>query len=105
MLPHQGAGASQALEDGIILATLLGHPSTTSSTVPRALTTYNTLRVERATRVKTSSCELGRIMEFATDEFGDRKEKLIPNFMVRYDHIWEWRAEPAVEEAITMLVK
>lgn len=105
MLPHQGAGASQALEDGIILASLLGHSSTTASTVPHALATYNKLRVERATRVKNTSCELGRIMEFATVEFGDKKEKLIPNFMVRYDYIWEWRAESAVKEALALLLQ
>ncbi|KAK1230969.1 hypothetical protein PQX77_005943 [Marasmius sp. AFHP31] len=42
--PHQGIGAGQAIEDAWILAELLGHHSTTTTTLSRALEVYDNLR-------------------------------------------------------------
>ncbi|KAM0755661.1 FAD/NAD(P)-binding domain-containing protein [Meredithblackwellia eburnea MCA 4105] len=89
-LPHQGAGAGQALEDGVVLAELLSHPSINRETIPRAMDAYNYFRRDRSTRVKTTSNELGVIMEFKSPEFKEDREKIVANLQVRYDHIWQW---------------
>ena len=41
MLPHQGAGAGQAFEDGFILAIVLAHPADTLENLPEALKIYD----------------------------------------------------------------
>ncbi|KAI0642064.1 salicylate hydroxylase [Trametes meyenii] len=44
MMPYQGAGAGQAIEDAYILAELLGDPRTTHATLERALKAYDAIR-------------------------------------------------------------
>ncbi|KAF8452743.1 salicylate hydroxylase [Boletus edulis BED1] len=44
MMPFQGSGAGQSIEDAYLLATVLGHPSTKLETIPRALAVYDKLR-------------------------------------------------------------
>ncbi|KAI5481525.1 FAD/NAD-P-binding domain-containing protein [Pseudohyphozyma bogoriensis] len=102
-LPHQGAGAGQALEDGVVLAALLTSPLTTASNIPTTLSAYNTLRRERSTGVKNTSHELGDIIEFAHPSYKDDKEKIVGTLKVRYDWIWEWEAEKEVVKAREVL--
>jgi salicylate hydroxylase len=54
MLPHLGQGVNQALEDAVVLATLLG-ASSGSADVPRALAAYELLRRDRTARVQLDS--------------------------------------------------
>ncbi|KAI1789078.1 hypothetical protein LXA43DRAFT_594836 [Ganoderma leucocontextum] len=44
MLPHQGAGAGQAFEDGFVLSLILSHPFVTLANLPAALEIYDDLR-------------------------------------------------------------
>ncbi|KAJ8588057.1 FAD/NAD(P)-binding domain-containing protein [Rhizopogon salebrosus TDB-379] len=44
MMPFQGAGAGQSIEDAYLLATVLGHKSTTIQSIPRVLAIYDKLR-------------------------------------------------------------
>ncbi len=44
MLPHQGAGAGQAFEDGYLLSLILAHPSVTLANLPEALKLYDEVR-------------------------------------------------------------
>ncbi|KAF8558552.1 salicylate hydroxylase [Imleria badia] len=44
MMPFQGSGAGQSIEDAYLLATVLGHSSITLETIPRALAVYDKLR-------------------------------------------------------------
>lgn len=82
-LPHQGAGASQALEDGVILAELLCSPLVSASTIPLALQVYDSLRRERSTRVKTTSNQMGRMMEFSDTDYNEDVTKIMANIQVR----------------------
>lgn len=50
MLPHMGQGANQAIEDAMVLATLLRGAS--AADVPEALTRYETLRRDRTARIQ-----------------------------------------------------
>lgn len=78
---------------------MLCNPLVTPSKIPQTLQIYDSLRRERSTRVKTTSNELGRIIEFAHEEYGEDKEKIVANLQVRYEWIWSWRAEESVKIA------
>ncbi|KAI1796790.1 FAD/NAD(P)-binding domain-containing protein [Ganoderma leucocontextum] len=59
MMPYQGSGAGQAIEDGYVLATLLGDSRTMLSTIDRALRAYDAVRRPFAQRVQAGSRENG----------------------------------------------
>ena len=44
MVPYQGAGLGQAVEDGYILATILAHPSVNVANISQALRIYDSVR-------------------------------------------------------------
>ncbi|KAA1475202.1 FAD/NAD(P)-binding domain-containing protein [Dentipellis sp. KUC8613] len=82
MLPHQGAGAGQAIEDAFILASLLGDPSVTPLTLEHALQAYEHVRLPLANHVLTGSRESGQMYEFvgkygfvACDQLGPTIER------------------------------
>ncbi|KAI0364701.1 FAD/NAD(P)-binding domain-containing protein [Pilatotrama ljubarskyi] len=59
MMPYQGAGAGQSIEDAYVLATLLADSRTTRATLDRALHAYDTARRPFAQRVQAASRENG----------------------------------------------
>ncbi|KAL7280677.1 hypothetical protein ACG7TL_005616 [Trametes sanguinea] len=59
MMPYQGAGAGQAIEDALVLASLLTDPRTTLTTLDRALRAYDTVRRPFAQHVQNVSREAG----------------------------------------------
>ncbi|PIL34307.1 hypothetical protein GSI_03082 [Ganoderma sinense ZZ0214-1] len=59
MTPHQGSGAGQAIEDGLVLASLLAHDSVTLETLPQALNIYDTIRRPFSQNVQRGSDEAG----------------------------------------------
>ncbi|KAI0320925.1 FAD/NAD(P)-binding domain-containing protein [Amylostereum chailletii] len=85
MLPHQGAGAGQAIEDAYTLAALLGDPSVTPSTLPSALAAYEAIRLPQANHVLRGSRESGMMYEF-NSALRDRYTELGPAI----EHMWDW---------------
>ncbi|KIY46823.1 hypothetical protein FISHEDRAFT_75261 [Fistulina hepatica ATCC 64428] len=55
MCPHQGSGASQAIEDTYLAAALLGSSLTTRSSIPRALEIYDQICRPQAFEVQEES--------------------------------------------------
>jgi salicylate hydroxylase len=72
MLPHLGQGVNQALEDAVVLATLLG-ASPNSADVPHALTTYEGLRRDRTARVQLGSRRNGAGYDGSGRQLTDRR--------------------------------
>jgi salicylate hydroxylase len=66
MLPHAGQGANQAIEDAIVLATVLADAD--QDTAPERLLTYESLRRERTARVQSLSRARGSMKESASDD-------------------------------------
>ncbi|TFK51404.1 salicylate hydroxylase [Heliocybe sulcata] len=64
MAPHQGAGASQAVEDTYILTSLLTHPLCTQETLPFALEIYDRIRRPLANAVLEGSRRAGFLFDF-----------------------------------------
>jgi salicylate hydroxylase len=55
MLPFMAQGACQAIEDAAVLVRCLEGVEPQPSSVARALTSYESTRIERATRIQASS--------------------------------------------------
>lgn len=102
-LPHQGQGAAMAIESAYTLSCLLASPDVTPNNVETILSVYNDMRRERVTRIKTTSNELGRILEFADDSIKGDKEGLEHNLRSRYEWIWSWDGEMEVKKGLQRL--
>jgi len=61
MTPHQASGAGQAIEDGLVLASLLARPETTHETLPVALQVYDEIRRPFSQDILRRSYETGQI--------------------------------------------
>ncbi|MGH2927461.1 MAG: FAD-dependent monooxygenase, partial [Solirubrobacteraceae bacterium] len=72
MLPHLGQGVNQALEDAVVLATLLG-AAPGPGAVPAALTRYEDLRRERTARVQLGSRRNGAGYDSSGNQLTDRR--------------------------------
>jgi salicylate hydroxylase len=60
-LPHNGAGAGQAIEDAFVLGELLRLPECTRETLPQFLLAYEAVRRPRASRQQVHSRETGEV--------------------------------------------
>ncbi|KAL9106507.1 MAG: hypothetical protein Q9227_008486 [Pyrenula ochraceoflavens] len=106
MLPHQGAGAGQAMEDGYILGRALQDYFADSSQHPldHWLRIYQAVRLPRAQRTQDTSRELGQIYEMQTKELKDRPyEECLPlvkdKVKDRMNWIWNEDLDAAYEKA------
>ncbi|MGO4003364.1 salicylate 1-monooxygenase [Pseudomonas fluorescens] len=89
MLPHQGAGAGQGLEDAYFMAELLGNPSHSATDIPTLLEVYDHVRRARASRVQLTSREAGELYEYKTAGVGSDTPKLKNLLESRMDWIWK----------------
>lgn len=71
MLPHQGSGAGQAIEDAYILASLLADNNTNKDTLSTALSVYDQIRRPRGTDVQRFSRNARQVYDFLTPTFTD----------------------------------
>ncbi|TCD68035.1 hypothetical protein EIP91_011646 [Steccherinum ochraceum] len=106
MLPYQGAGACQAIEDALLLSELLGHPLTTPFTLPRALSIYDTTRRPFAQHVAETSRENGLLytlnypglrFDRPEDRDEDNKMRRLGEVYYRIRRNWAWAWETTVE--------
>ncbi|EKM50052.1 uncharacterized protein PHACADRAFT_264550 [Phanerochaete carnosa HHB-10118-sp] len=111
MLPFQGSGAGQAIEDAYILSALLTHPSTTVHSLERAAKIYDAIRRPAAQRVAVLSREAALLYTFnypglTLDRDGCREEqlqKIYKRIVNNWAWAWETTAQPDLERAIAML--
>nr|WP_273190792.1 hypothetical protein [Halomonas sp.] len=91
-MPHQGAGAGQALEDAYVLATLLADASCRSHNVSTVLSAFEQVRHSRTCKVQRTSHEAGDVYEYAGEGIGDDEAELINNLESRFE--WLWNHDP-----------
>ncbi|KAJ7135676.1 hypothetical protein C8R44DRAFT_696002 [Mycena epipterygia] len=113
MTPHQGSGAGQAIEDAYILATVLGHPSTTRETLPRALRAFDQVRRPAAAAVVEASRKNGRYFSFELDgldfnryagpQLWDKLQKLHGAIVKNWEWTWSTSVDGSIQEALRML--
>ncbi|MDH4873472.1 salicylate 1-monooxygenase [Pseudomonas sp. BN515] len=99
MLPHQGAGAGQGLEDAYFLARLLGDPQVGQDNLGELLAAYDALRRPRACRVQRTSREAGELYELRDPAVGDDEQALGATLASRFDWLWNHDLEADVGEA------
>lgn len=100
MTPWQGSGASQAIEDAMILHRLLKETKTPSQ-LNAALQAYDAVRRPRSQRVVASSSITGVIMCGRASGIGlDSPEKLRSALVGRWDFIHELDMKEYQDEAV-----
>ncbi|KAI9567641.1 hypothetical protein HD554DRAFT_2105564 [Boletus coccyginus] len=101
MMPFQGSGAGQSVEDAYLLATVLGHPSTKLETIPRALAVYDKLRRPFSSDISLHSKMNGQLCAWQAGDVPLTKfgETLTKNWE------WAWLSEldGALHDAVRML--
>ena len=89
MLPHQGAGAGQGLEDAWLLARLLGDRRALGTAPDTLLQAYDALRRPRASRVQQTSREAGDLYEGRALSFARQEQALSATLASRFDWLWQ----------------
>jgi len=101
MMPFQGSGAGQSIEDAYLLATVLGHPSTKLGSIPHALAVYDKLRRPFSSDIALRSKMNGQISAW---QAGDIPLTRIGETMTKN---WEWtwlsELDGALSDAVKML--
>jgi salicylate hydroxylase len=96
MLPHQGQGAVQSIEDAVVLARCLERAG--PEDVSEWLKLYERVRKPRTGRVQHASRVTGEIYRLADAE---EQERLVPSALrTRGDWLWNYDADHAFEEAL-----
>ncbi|WP_421842249.1 salicylate 1-monooxygenase [Marinobacter algicola] len=92
MVPHQGAGAGQALEDAYVLASLLTDTHCTRDNAEHVLAAFEAIRHERTCKVQRTSHEAGDLYEYSASGIGDDEARIAANLETRFD--WLWNHDP-----------
>ncbi|KAA0009749.1 salicylate 1-monooxygenase [Billgrantia pellis] len=92
MVPHQGAGAGQALEDAYVLASLLTDQACTRQNVQQVLAAFESVRLERTCKVQRTSHQAGDLYEYSAPGIGDDEARLAIDLETRFD--WLWNHDP-----------
>ncbi|ENV16183.1 salicylate 1-monooxygenase [Acinetobacter guillouiae] len=104
MLPHQGAGAGQGLEDALILAKLLENPELTSESIKAVSEIYEQVRLARAVKGQNTSRESGEIYELYSSKYPDF-ESIGQHLAQRFDWLWQHSLENDIHTAKAALAK
>lgn len=98
MLPHQGAGAGQGLEDAVILAHLFEETTLTKTSLPKLSQVYEDLRKPRACKVQRTSRESGEIYELCSPELSTF-EQVGQHLANRFEWLWQHPIEQDIQLA------
>lgn len=92
MLPHQGAGAGQALEDAWVLSCVLGDPACSRERVSAVLAGFDRTRRPHSSAVQHTSFEAGELYERRGPWRDCKDAELARELETRFD--WLWSADP-----------
>ncbi|TFK16620.1 salicylate 1-monooxygenase [Coprinopsis marcescibilis] len=100
MVPHQGSGAGQGIEDAYFIATLLSNPAVTVRDIPKVLAVYDAVRRPFALDVCRRSHLNGSYYTMNNPDFKYRlaetqagtpeQEKILKELGVAIKNNWEW---------------
>lgn len=92
LVPHQGAGAGQALEDAYVLAALLNDANCSCDNVTEVLAAFEQVRHKRTCKAQRTSHEAGDVYEYSGKGIGADESLLIADLETRFD--WLWHHDP-----------
>ena len=99
--PYQGQGAGQAIEDALIITTVLSKVQTLKQ-VPNALAAYNQIRRPRAQRNVETSRDAGLLVAMMLDGVNDDLEKMREDLGTRMNWLWQRNMEAQTREAVEL---
>lgn len=102
--PHQGSGAGMAVEDALVLSSLLGEISD-AEMLEAAFEAYETVRKSRTQMLVTRSREQSMIYDFQADSVGDDIKKISEILLRRWDWIWDEDLEAELNKAKSILAQ
>lgn len=89
--PHQGAGASQAIEDALVMSKVIGGVDLKDSdAVSGAFALFGQYRTERALKLVRTSREAGLLYDMQLPGVLEDVEKLKENLSTRMSWIWDY---------------
>ena len=91
VLPHQGQGAGQSIEDGYVVALCLG--DSTIASIDDRLALYERVRKPRAEEAQRTSRALGKI--YSSD---DTSQKAQDSFDNRWSWLWDYDIDKTFEQ-------
>ena len=100
--PHQGAGAGMAIEDALILSTLLGSLQQ-SSDIEAAFRAFDAVQRPRTQKLATTSRAAGEIYELQDQSICDDLEALHRDLSSRLRWIWDHDLDLQLAEAKEVL--
>ena len=97
-LPHQGAGAGQAIEDALVLSEVLA-AARTKENIPLALKAYDVIRRPRSQAVVKTSRDAGNLYKLYGAE-GSDMSRIGDNLLTRMNWIWYENMELQIKRAV-----
>ena len=86
--PFQGQGAGQAIEDALVIKTVLSKVQNLKQ-IPNALMAYNQIRRPRGQRIVETSREYGKLLGMHSEGVGEDLQKMRENLETRLHWIWQ----------------
>ena len=86
--PFQGQGAGQALEDSLVIKTVLSKVQKAKQ-IPNALMAYNQIRRPRGQRIVETSREFGILLGMQLEGVGEDLEKMREDLETRMHWVWQ----------------
>lgn len=120
-LPHNGSGASMAIEDAYVLSRLLAMPQCTRGNAEQFLQVYEDVRRPRGLKQQMHACETGEVgstrcwrgfsrltlavqmFEYATERWGNDAKAIAEEMLNRTDWIWDYNIENDIKDAEVLL--
>ena len=99
--PFQGQGAGQAIEDALVLETLLGKVKDKSQ-ISNAFSAYDQVRRPRSQKIVTTSREAGDLMGMRKEGVGDDVVKMKKEMETRMHWIWGRDLKAQNKEAVRL---
>ena len=92
--PYQGQGAGQAIEDSLVLATVLSKVKNPSE-IPNAFAAFDQVRRPRSQKITVTSREMGYLAAMMKEDTGDDIDKMGKQLSARMH--WAWHRDLAAQ--------
>ena len=99
--PFQAQGAEQAIEDALVISTVLSKV-TTLEQIPKALMAYNQVRRPRSQRIVETSRDAGKLVSMMTEGVGEDLDKIREQLKTRMNWIWKRNMNSQTKEAVEL---
>ena len=101
MIPFEGQGCGQAVEDALVLETLLGKTENATQ-IPSALAAFDQARRPRSQKTVLTSRECGQLLGMTQNGVGNDLSKIKEKLEIRMNWIWDYDLVAQNEAAVKL---